>query len=301
MIAPFPEEKPILNRDEPGIDIISILSALFPSLIDQARFKPDALFLAADPDHASRYLIGPRRVADNDHDHMEQGYGIHREQRYGIASGLLGGFGGFVSRKFRDHDYQLGRRNCQWFLRDFFALPEGHEIFQSWEGLPDKERYRARRDSGSTYYQLVPIGDDPDKKQKVELPEWPKISEADFETLKVRLAQRFDYVAPKLVSQNVHGALGFLLNMLLWPVVRNAPGLIRDRALNYASVTILADLVRRDQIDGWTLPRNLGVADDDARLILGESARSKIRSTQCEGHIACGKWRFEGRAAREEH
>ena len=91
MISPFPEEKPILNRDEPGLDIISIVSALFPSLIDQARFKPDALFLAADPNHASRYLIGPSRVADDD----------DREQRYGIASGLLGGFGGFVSRKFR--------------------------------------------------------------------------------------------------------------------------------------------------------------------------------------------------------
>ena len=24
---------------------------------------------------------------------------------------------------FRDHDYQLGRRNCQWFLKQHFGLP----------------------------------------------------------------------------------------------------------------------------------------------------------------------------------
>jgi hypothetical protein len=37
-------------------------------------------------------------------------------ERYTIACGLLGSFGGFLEEKFRANDFQLGRRNCQQFL-----------------------------------------------------------------------------------------------------------------------------------------------------------------------------------------
>ena len=106
MISPFPEAKPILAEGQPGLDIVSLVSALMPALIDQARFKPGQLALALDEKHGSRYLIGPKRD----------------DKRYAIASGLLNGFGGFVSRSFRDFDYQLGRRNCQQFLKTSFAV-----------------------------------------------------------------------------------------------------------------------------------------------------------------------------------
>ena len=41
-----------------------------------------------------------------------------------LACGSVGGFGGFLSEDFRAHDFQLGRRNCQQFLRTTFALPD---------------------------------------------------------------------------------------------------------------------------------------------------------------------------------
>ena len=88
MISPFPEAKPILAEGQPGLDIVSLFSALMPALIDQARFKPGQLALALDEKHGSRYLIGPKR--DN--------------KRYAIASGLLNGFGGIriaVVSRFR--------------------------------------------------------------------------------------------------------------------------------------------------------------------------------------------------------
>jgi hypothetical protein len=83
MISPFPELKPIAPQGRPAVDIVSIVSALLPCLIDQARFKPSEIILAADKGHGSRYLIGPSRATSDG-----------KEQRYGIASGLLGGFGG---------------------------------------------------------------------------------------------------------------------------------------------------------------------------------------------------------------
>ena len=41
-----------------------------------------------------------------------------------LACGSVGGFGGFLCEDFRAHDFQLGRRNCQQFLRTTFALPD---------------------------------------------------------------------------------------------------------------------------------------------------------------------------------
>jgi hypothetical protein len=90
-------------------------------------------------------------------------------QRYAIASGLLGGFGGFVARSFRDHDFQLGRRNCQWFLRSSFALPEANPIIKSWLPSVDRKRFEAHGGKDRrAYYCLIPLCGAADK--EVALP-----------------------------------------------------------------------------------------------------------------------------------
>jgi len=268
MITPFPEEKPILPDGEPSTDIVSLITALMPSLIDQARFKPDELALAACEDRGSRYLIGPSRDDEN-----------NVQQRYGIASGLLGGFGGFVARAFRDHDYQLGRRNCQRFLQASFAVPEGDPIVESWPPAVVRENYKAIRtkeddeNNRPDYYCLIPLIDK--AAAPVERPKWPRISMDEFNKLQDRIATRFDLVAPLLLNQNVKGVLGALLGLVLLPVINKIPGLARDKALAFIKWTIYADLVRRDQIEDWTLPGNLGLENDDARLILAELLNPK--------------------------
>src|SRR5262249_33511038 len=161
---------------------------------EQARFKPEALALAADEEHGSRYLIGPSRVSVD-------AKGSEKVERYGIASGLLGGFGGFVARSFRDHDFQLGRRNCQRFLQTSFALPDNNPTISSWGAGVDKTKFEAKSDTqGRKYYCLVPLYGS--AANEVDLPRWPRIAQDEFETLQARIAQRFDYVAPKLLAQN---------------------------------------------------------------------------------------------------
>ena len=46
MISAFPEEKPILHQGEPRTDLVSLVSALLPALINQARFKPSEILVA---------------------------------------------------------------------------------------------------------------------------------------------------------------------------------------------------------------------------------------------------------------
>jgi hypothetical protein len=248
-----------------------------PSLIDQARFKPDELALAADEEHASRYLIGPSRDVNG------------TTQRYGIASGLLGGFGGFVARAFRDHDYQLGRRNCQQFLRESFVVSANNAIVTSWPATvvrKSQEVTRTAKDialNRPICYRLIPLIDDLDK--EIKLPDWPRISQDEFKKLQKRIAARFDRVAPLLVQQNVKGFLGFLLGLVLKPLIRGIPGLVRDKTLAFAKWTIYSDLVRRDQIEDWKLPENLGLEDDDARLILAELLNPKYDLRTVKGAL----------------
>jgi hypothetical protein len=63
------------------------------------------------------------------------------------------------------------------------------------------------------------------------------------------------------------------LYILLLLAVRPFPwpfGLIRDKALKFVKASKLADLVRRDLIEGWELPPNSGLNGDDIRLVLPE-------------------------------
>jgi hypothetical protein len=67
------------------------------------------------------------------------------EQRYTIACGLLGGFGGFLAEDFRALDFQLGRRNCQEFLRSTFGLPASNKILAD---LAGRSQFQLSRDPG---------------------------------------------------------------------------------------------------------------------------------------------------------
>ena len=67
-----------------------------------------------------------------------------------LQCGTLGAFGGFFERGFRAHDYQLGRRNCQKFLRDCFLLSVDNPIIVAgMDRLDAAGRSRVAGDFGS--------------------------------------------------------------------------------------------------------------------------------------------------------
>lgn len=107
MVDPFPAE-PLEPFTYEGKTLFGMASKLFGSLKEQARFKPEEIMLANDPNIFSRYLIAPSRNG--------------AEVGYELASSSLGAFGGFISEKFRQHDFQLGRKNAQSFLMDHFYI-----------------------------------------------------------------------------------------------------------------------------------------------------------------------------------
>jgi Patatin-like phospholipase len=246
MVSPFPEPPTFLPDGQPAPELVAVLRALFPALIDQARFKTSELVPAMDPDDHSRFLIAPDRNIDG------------LEQRYTIACGLLGGFGGFLDEKFRAHDFQLGRRNCQKFLSSTFGLAADHAIVR---GLKAPDRYQLV--GSPAKYAIVPrLGD---ALPEVPLPRWPRMSQADFQLLMQRIKGRLSKLAPRFVqaqtSSRFFRALG-----------RIGLSLGQGRVLEYVRLAILSDLVRRDQIEGWELPAIAGQSGDDVRLVLAELA-----------------------------
>jgi hypothetical protein len=257
MVSPFPEAPAFLPDGQPAAELVSVLRALFPALIDQARFKTSELVPAMNPDDHSRFLIAPDRNIG----------GV--EQRYSIACGLLGGFGGFLDEKFRAHDFQLGRRNCQKFLRSTFGLAADHAIVK---GLKSPDRYQL--EGKPTRYAIVPrLGD---ALPEVPLPQWPQLSQTDFDLLMQRIKGRLSKLAPRFVqaqtSSRFFRALG-----------RIGLSLGQGRVLEYVRLAILSDLVRRDQIEGWELPEISGQSVDDVRLVLAELANPAYSLRTREG------------------
>ncbi|MEO5364763.1 MAG: hypothetical protein H7831_00090 [Magnetococcus sp. WYHC-3] len=109
MIDPFPDCQPRGTSQDDSL--LGVIKALLPMLKDQARFKPEELIAAMDEDVFSRFMVAPTRRDMNG-----------TPVPYPLACGSLGGFGGFMDEEFRAHDYELGRRNAQQFLREHFAL-----------------------------------------------------------------------------------------------------------------------------------------------------------------------------------
>ncbi|CAA7624777.1 hypothetical protein [Magnetospirillum sp. SS-4] len=229
MVAPFPEgySFPVSDPADADYQLVKVIAALLPTMIQQARFKDDELVAAAKPDVRSRFLIAPKR-----------GNGASVSSK-DIACGLLGGFGGFLDQGFREHDFKLGQRNCQQFLRNHFNLHVNNKVFG---GNGEAPAAGADETDKNNELPIVPlIGD---LKSEISEPDWPRMSMEAFETLMRRIEDRADRLVPLLSKQEIANSRMMRLGVaMLWPVSG------RRMLMSLVRRSILADLIRRDQIE----------------------------------------------------
>lgn len=192
MVMPFPNADPFPAQYDSRTNLLKLLVTLFFCLMRQARFQPEELALADDPDVYSRFLIVPRRGSEDD----------GSIDPYPIASGSLEGFGGFLCRRFREHDYQLGRRNCQRFLKEDFALPsEGdlrNKIFDLWS----PEARSAHAIEGG-FLPIIPLVGT--AAAVVPEPQWPTLTPTEFDSLQPRVATRLGRIVGATIRQYIQG------------------------------------------------------------------------------------------------
>jgi len=217
-VAPFPMgdsnfSGPYVPADHQGI--WAILMSFFNVTLSQSRFLGESLAALMDGSSFSRFAIAP-----SDPDSVQQG-------KPALQCGSLGAFGGFLCRDFRKHDFLLGRRNCQQFLREHFAVTASNPIISG--ALTAAGPYAAQIEAqfltgcpsdnsalpqGKVWMPLIPLCGK--AAAEVPLPARATIASAQLDNIVNLIVQRLNAIRPKLavgeLGKLISGAVGILLN-----------------------------------------------------------------------------------------
>ncbi len=206
LIDPFPNEASLAEPYEPDGSLVSLVLSMFSALKNQARFKPEELQLALQPDVFSRFMISPSR---ND----ASGHPVEPA----IVSSIMDGFGGFLHEAFRRHDFHLGRRNCQAFLRWRFCVPATNGVVAGTDPEVLREFYIEERNGsvqkfsradGSTvaYVPIIPLVGS--AAEEVPEPPVPSGTVVPVEQLDGLVFTRIDTVGRAAIRTELTKALG---------------------------------------------------------------------------------------------
>ncbi len=118
-VAPFPASCEFESdyKFDVNSSLVGMLPNLMTVLLSQSRFLGESLTAAFGASSSNRFVLAPSDT--------------NRPSKKALQCALVGAFGGFFERGFRAHDYQLGRRNCQQFLKEHFVLAESNGIIQA--------------------------------------------------------------------------------------------------------------------------------------------------------------------------
>jgi predicted acylesterase/phospholipase RssA len=213
MIDPFPsKENELFKFDK---DITSIISKTLSAMTAQMRSKPLDYKKAMTENDPGQFIVSPSRdIPGNNGDHIEKLFG-----EKAIACGSLAGFGGFLSKEFRIHDFYLGRYNCEIFLRDYFTIPQDaksvNPIFRSGYENVSGTKHISTKTGG---FQIIPIFKDPPTAFPMPTfsggSNWPVIKEEELERFKKPLRKRVEKILLNMAELNT------VNNALLWICAR---------------------------------------------------------------------------------
>jgi hypothetical protein len=172
----------------------NLLGILLRTVRNQLLFKKEDIGQAFDSNDYSRFMIVPKRYSNNGL--------LSISGSKAIACGSFGGFGGFVSKEFRNHDFFLGRMNCKRFLQKHFGVPlsalESNPIFKNRYSPEAIEAFKyadkERLDATGQPLEMVPIIPLINVKIKKTLNEkelpWPYLPEQTIYDLRDAFKQR---------------------------------------------------------------------------------------------------------------
>jgi predicted acylesterase/phospholipase RssA len=157
-IDPFPSE----NKKTEGDSIGTQIERLYSVFRNQSAFKPEEIKKSPYKEFKC-YSIIPKQS-------------VNPKVKAHLAGAFIGAFSGFIHQKYRYFDYQLGLRNCQKFLKDYYTI-----------------------------FNILPLRD--------EIPalEWPSIGIKEFEAKTKALDIRLSYICMTLFS----GFYAFLIKIFL--------------------------------------------------------------------------------------
>lgn len=190
LIDPFPNEveKDVGNRSAGSI--VAVAKRLLDALLSQSRFKPEELALANNEKVYSRFAILPSRTASDE-----------KKRVPALACGQIGGFSGFFAKAYREHDYLLGRRNCQSFLTLHFAVPQTNPLFADKPKL-DVARWRvAGSGEDEPFLPIIPLVGDLKTRLPAPVPPPGGVEAIAVEKLRAAVETRARAALPALAKE----------------------------------------------------------------------------------------------------
>lgn len=253
MVDPFPTVAGYEYKvPDTKTDLLGIIKHIYGAFRGQLLMKPEDLYKATSNTKGrvsdySRFMIAPRRKLFRNRDkNTGKIYYNQLDGSDAIACGSLEGFGGFIDKEFREHDYRLGRFNCQHFLQKRFGFlydrtndkAEGDFITKCYVDQSRRKHFSIESEKTSSILPFIPdidpFGSEPscvpmfdywkEEKNTMEriakcgqpYPEWPQLdSAAVYEKLNShkpvlvsRLKKMIGLLAPKIVGNGLIAAIG---------------------------------------------------------------------------------------------
>jgi predicted acylesterase/phospholipase RssA len=219
MVDPFPDA--VGAGPTAPVPLLRLVAPMLEAWKMQCRYGAVDIALAGAADVFSRMMIAPTRGRGDP------------PGGHALAAGGLGAFLGFFHRAFRVHDFLLGRRNCQNFLRRRLALPKGNAVFKvpGWpHPPPDAQDQQARdtvwrhamnaADPGlEAFWPVIPLVGA--CAEKLELPSWPRGC-LDPTVLRPAIAGRLDAVVADVLRDAPGGFGARLILKGAWRLKRQA-------------------------------------------------------------------------------
>ncbi|MFM0009187.1 patatin-like phospholipase family protein [Paraburkholderia sediminicola] len=219
-------QAPFVATGSQNLALLSLLGPTLRMLIQANRFATADLAQFLRSDIYDRLLITPKRSSpENPHVLVTGGDALCGEG--------LSAFLGFLSKDFRHHDFMLGRRNCQAFLKRSFVVGGDNPLFC--DQMPTAVEPEPGQLRSSSKFPVIPLyGTAADSQRE---PEWPTET---FEPDKVKseVTQR-----AKSMLHSVEHLIG--LNEVIGKAASVVVHHLAERAYQAFSQVVRAELVRK--------------------------------------------------------
>jgi hypothetical protein len=234
LIDPFPTvtnaKKEVIYQEPKEYTLLQQVSKIIDAIRNQSMFKQEDLLNGLEMEK-NRFLIYPAK-----------------RKYYFLASGLIQGFAGFFKKAFRSHDYQLGRKNCQVFLRYYFG--ETPEKFREITGMDpssiqtEKWCYDANygRKDRPSLKKIPLIPDMLVLKDRTEIvtPVYDGITVDELKTVTGQIEKRLKAMIDKSYPFIISSAKG--INKILGWIMKVFPRFFKKKILGFATTKINSHL-----------------------------------------------------------
>jgi hypothetical protein len=162
-----------------------------------------------------------------------------------LATGGIGGFGGFLDIEFRKHDFFLGRKNARNFLRGvFFAECHAEDKDNLFYGTSDAaiEAF-SRVVDGKIYMPIIPDvskldADDDPNPTRYEMQDFPKFDVAAFKSMEKPIKKRVKAILKTELNTKFSG-------FFWWLSQRIVIGTVAKKLTKWIMSKIEHDLTKR--------------------------------------------------------